>query len=91
MWGDIADFISRSEQEIIGLFLEVLMICGEMGLIGREMFAVDGCQLPGNDSKEWIGTKEELDKKKRKMEKVIRHIVRRHREVDDREADQAVD
>jgi transposase len=86
----IADFISTSGQEIIELFLEVLMICDEMGLIGKEMFAVDGCKLPGNASKEWSGTKEELEKKKRKMEEAIRHIVRRHREVDDRETERAV-
>ncbi len=54
MGGDIVGFISRSEQEIIGLFWEVLKIGREMGLIGREMFAV----LPGNASQEWSGTKE---------------------------------
>ncbi len=60
----IADFISASGQEIIDLFLEVLMICDEMGLIGKEMFAVDGVKLPSNASKEWSGTKKELQKKK---------------------------
>jgi len=83
----IADFISASGQEIIDLFLEVLMICDEMGLIGREMFAVDGVKLPSNASKEWSGTKEELQKKKEKMEKAIRQIIKRHREMDVKEAD----
>ncbi len=86
----IAEFISTSDQEIIELFLEVLLICDEMGLIGKEMFAVDGCKLPSNASKEWSGTKGEWEKKREKMEKVIRQIVKRHREVDDREADSAV-
>jgi len=36
------------------------------GLIGKEMFAVDGCKLPSNASKEWIGTKGDLQKKKRR-------------------------
>ena len=62
----IADFISSLDQEIIKLFLEVLLICDEMGLIGKEMFAVDGCKLPSNASKEWSGTKEELTKEERK-------------------------
>ncbi len=31
----IADFISSLDQEIIRLFLEVLLICDEMGLIGK--------------------------------------------------------
>jgi transposase len=86
----IADFISTSGQEIIHLFLEILLICDEMGLIGKEMFAVDGCKLPSNASKEWSGTKQELEKKREKMEKVIRQIVRRHREVDEREAERGV-
>ena len=78
----IADFIATLDQEIINLFLEVLLVCGEMNLIGKEMFAIDGCKLPSNASKEWSGTKEELTKKKEKMEKVIRQIVTRHRETD---------
>jgi hypothetical protein len=86
----IADFISTLNEEIIGLFLEVLMICDEMELIGKEMFAVDGCKLPSNASKEWSGTRGDLQKKKEKMEKVIRQIVKRHREVDVREADKGV-
>ena len=44
----IADFISSHDQETINLFLEVLLICDQMGLIGKEMFAVDGCKLPSN-------------------------------------------
>ena len=78
----IADFISTSGQEIIELFLEVLLICDEMGLIGKEMFAVDGCKLPSNASKEWSGTRGELEKKKKKMERAIRQMLKRHREMD---------
>ena len=65
----IADFISTANEEIIRLFLEVLMVCDEMQLIGKEMFAVDGCKMPSNASKEWSGTKAELSNKKKKMEK----------------------
>jgi hypothetical protein len=86
----IAEFISTSGQEIIRLFLEILLICDEMGLIGREMFAVDGVKLPSNASKEWSGTKQELEKKSKKMEKAIRQMVRRHREVDAKEVDKAI-
>ena len=46
----IAHFVSSMADEIVPLFLEVLMICDEMGLIGREMFAIDGCKLPSNAS-----------------------------------------
>lgn len=83
----IADFISSTDQEIIKLFLNVLLYCDALGLIGKEMFAVDGCKLPSNASKEWSGTKEELRHKKEKMEEAIRKIVTRHRETDDIEKD----
>src|SRR5215470_17394968 len=66
-----------SDREILRLFLEVLMICDAMGLIGKEMFAVDGCKMASNASKEWSGTKEELEHKKEKMEKAIRQIIGR--------------
>jgi len=36
----IADFISTLDEEIIRLFLELVLICDEMGLIIKEMFAV---------------------------------------------------
>ena len=86
----IADFISSSGQEIIQLFLKILLICDEMGLIGKERFAVDGCKLASNASKEWSGTRGDLERKREKMEKAIRQIVKRHWEVDVREADLGV-
>lgn len=53
----ISNFISRMDREVISLFREVLIVCDDMGLIGREMFAVDGCKLPSNASKEMSGTR----------------------------------
>lgn len=80
----IANFISSMREEIEPLFLEVLLICDEMGLIGREMFAIDGCKLPSNASKEWSGTKAELTNKVDKMQGAIRYIMKKHREEDER-------
>lgn len=84
----IADFISRSSEEISQLFLQVLMICDSQGLIGREMFAIDGCKLPSNASKEWSGTHADLRRKKRKLDKAIRHILQKHRDSDVQEQDE---
>jgi transposase len=81
----IADFISTLDSEIVTLFLEVLLVCDEMDLIGKEMFAIDGCKLPSNASKEWSGTKQELSRKKEKMEKVIRQMMTRHKETDEQD------
>jgi transposase len=78
----IAEFISSSSEEIIELFRDVLLICDEMGLIGGEMFAVDGCKIASNASKEWSGTKGELKNRQQKMERAVRYLVNKHREMD---------
>jgi transposase len=84
----IADFISTSREQIIELFRDVLLICNKLGLIGKEMFAVDGCKLGSNASKEWSGTKGELKDKQQKMEQAVRYLVEKHQEMDARaEAD----
>ena len=78
----IADFISSIDKETIVLFRNALLICDEMGLIGKDMFAIDGCKLPSNASKEWSGTREDFEKKKNKLEKVIEYILEKHRSGD---------
>ena len=59
-----ADFISSLGNEIAKLFMDVLLICDDMGLIGKDMFSTDGCKFPSNASKEWSGTKKDFEKKK---------------------------
>lgn len=86
----ISDFISSMDKEIIHLFREILLVCDEMGLIGREMFAVDGCKLPSNASKEWSGTKADFKKKCVKLETAIERIVKRHRDMDNSEANRKI-
>ena len=54
------------------------MICDEEGLIGRNMFAIDGCKIKSNASKEWSGTFEELERKQIKLEKASKRILARH-------------
>jgi len=75
----IADFISSSAEEISKLFKQVLLICDEMGLIGKEMFAIDGCKLPSNASKEWSGTHGNLKKKSKKIDRAVRYMLTKHR------------
>lgn len=83
----IADFVSSMGNEVLGLFRDILLICDEMKLIGKDMFAIDGCKMPSNASKEWSGTKAELNKKRQKMERAIRRILKKHRETDIEEKD----
>ena len=78
----IADFVSTMDKEITRLFREVLLVCYDLGLTGKEMFAIDGCKLPSNASRQWSGTKADFEKKAAKMEKAIDNIIRKHREED---------
>jgi transposase len=80
----IARFVSGNEKEITKLFTEVLYFCNELKLIGGDMFAIDGCRLPSNASKEWSGTKKELKKKREKIAKLVEKLVKQH-EKEDRE------
>lgn len=83
----IADFVSTMDKEITKLFREVLLVCDDLGLIGKEMFAIDGCKLPSNASKEWSGTKADFEKKAAKMERAIENILKKHREEDQNKAE----
>lgn len=78
----VASFVSSLDREMMHLFRDVLLVCDEMGLIGREMFAIDGCKLPSNASKEWSGTRADFEKKAAKMETAIERIVQRHQNYD---------
>jgi len=78
----IADFIASLDAEIVSVFRDVLLVCDEAGLIGREMFAVDGVKLPSNASKSWSGTRADFGKKVAKMERAVRYLVKRHRAAD---------
>lgn len=78
----IADFISSMSEQITSIFRDILAVCYTEGLIGRRMFAVDGCKIASNCAKEWSGTKKELKKKAEKIEHSVRLLVERHRATD---------
>jgi len=86
----IADFVSTMDKEITKLFREVLLTCDDLGLIGKEMFAIDGCKLPSNASKEWSGTKADFEKKAAKMEQAVGNILKKHREEDQNKTESKV-
>lgn len=83
----IAAFVSSMKDEIRPLFRDVLLVCEELHLLGGTMFALDGCKLPSNASKEWSGTFPELHKKKQKIEAKVAQLlaeqVQADREPDD--------
>ena len=81
-WTSIASFVSRMKDQIEPLFTQILMICDEEGLIGRNMFAIDGCKIKSNASKEWSGTHEELARKQKKLQRASKRILARHQAHD---------
>lgn len=81
----IAYFIRSMEEEIIIIFRNILLVCSEMNLISGDMFALDGCKLSSNASKEWSGTFNDLENKKEKIEKTIQFLVKKHRKTDKEE------
>lgn len=86
----IADFIATLEHEIVGLFRDVLLYCDTLGLIGKDHFAIDGCKLPSNASKQWSGTHAELKARHEKLAVAAQAIVTRHKQRDANEQDEAL-
>jgi transposase len=86
----IADFVSTMDKEITALFREILLVCDDLNLIGKEMFAIDGCKLPSNASKEWSGTRADFEKKAAKMERAIENILKKHRDEDQNKTESKV-
>ena len=81
----IAAFVSSLKDEILPLFRDVLLVCEEMNLLGGTMFALDGCKLPSNASKEWSGTIAELRKKQEKIETKVAQLLAEQLKADQSE------
>ena len=81
----IAGFLTTNGEAVKNLFTQVLMQCDKLKLINGEMFAIDGCKLPSNASKEWSGTIKDLTKKRDKLEKYVTRLLHQHHELDKNE------
>ena len=51
----IANFVSGHCEEIAKLFEQILLICDDQGLLGKELFAIDGCKMPSDAAKDMVG------------------------------------
>jgi transposase len=78
----IAHVVSTLGAEIARIFAAVVAICDAEGLIGREMFAIDGVKLPSNASKQRSGTRAEFERQATKLEAVVTTMLARHRAND---------
>lgn len=87
----IAKFVRELGDEVGALFTQVLMTCDRLGLIGKELFAIDGVKLPSNASKERSGTHAELLHRAERLEKAADKIIETHRSRDEDKGDDDLD
>jgi transposase len=59
-YSTLATFVSSLGEAVGRVFAQVLTICDRQGLIGREMFAIDGVKLPSNASKAKSGKRKDF-------------------------------
>jgi transposase len=78
----IAKFVRELGSEVASLFAQVLLTCDSQGLIGRQMFAIDGVKLPSNASKHRSGTHTELAHDAERMEKAVAKMLEAHQSRD---------
>ena len=87
----IAQFVSTLGDDIARVFAAVLAVCDQQGLLGREMFAIDGVKLPSNASKHRSGTRADVARQAEKLEAAATTILERHRANDTRPTEPALD
>lgn len=80
----IAGFVSSLGDAAARIFSQVLYICDQQGLIGREMFAIDGVKLPSNASKAKSGTRADFERQAVKLEAAATLMLERHRAEDEK-------
>ena len=85
----IAKFVCNLGEQIKPLFSQVLMTCDAQGLIGRDMFAIDGVKLPSNASKERSGTFDELRHRAKRLDQAADKIIALHQAQDKQGSEEA--
>jgi transposase len=78
----IAAFVSELGEEVARLFAQVLVVCDRQGLIGRQLFAIDGVKLPSNAAKQNSGTRADFEREAAKMEAAVKSMMARQAATD---------
>src|SRR3972149_2976138 len=89
---DLSPFAARYTNDETGrlaydpsVLLKIVLYASELNLIGQDTFAIDGCKLPSNASKQWSVSLKELRHKQKKLDAAARKIVARHQAQDAQE------
>lgn len=83
----LAKFVRELRSDITELFTQVLLTCDAQGLIGRQMFAIDGVKLPSNAAKKKSGSHIELARQAERMEAAVATLLTAHQSRDDANTD----
>jgi transposase len=86
----LAAFVSEMGDTVAKLFAQVLLVCDRQGLIGREMFAIDGVKLPANASKAKSGTRADYQRQLDRMELSTTQMLEKHKSADCAVTDDAI-
>jgi transposase len=78
----LAAFVSGMGDLVARMFAQVLLICDRQGLIGREMFAIDGVKLPANASKAKSGSRADYQRQLDRMELATTQMLEKHKSAD---------
>lgn len=78
----LAAFVSGMGDVVAQLFARVLVVCDRQGLIGRELFAIDGVKLPSNAAKARSGTRGEFAEEALRIEAAVAKMIARQQVAD---------
>ena len=83
----IAHYVSNPGDQVAPIFAAVLAVPDRQGLIGRDMFAIDGVKLPSNASKHRSARRADFERQAEKMERAAEAMLARHRAEDARDVE----
>ena len=81
-YSTLSKFVSGLGDMAGKVFSQVLLICLRQGLIGREMFAIDGVKLPSNAAKARSGKRKDFVRQAHKMRKAVAQLLAKQGEAD---------
>jgi transposase len=83
----IAAFIGAMHDKIMDIFLQILLVCDDLELLGDTHFSLDGLKLPSNASKEHSATFKEFKKKRGKLREKLKTMLNEHKNIDLKDID----
>ena len=86
-YSTLASFVSGLGETMSEVFTQVLLICNRQGLIGRELFAIDGVKLPSNAAKAKSGKRKDFVRQLAKTRSAVEELIKQHRANDASGAD----